>query len=106
MPEPTPTQDLTPEQVVYLDGHNLLRMQFNAANLSWSDDLSSAAHLWANSCEFEHSGGSLGPYGETLAAGTGDFTSLGALDVWAGEACKTFLTVLSSKFWSCSTQIM
>jgi len=55
--------------------------------LSWSDDLASKAQEWANNCRFEHSGGSLGPFGENLAAGTGsDFDIAKAVQGWKDEA--------------------
>lgn len=86
-PSTVPTEDLTPDQKAYLTGHNLLRKKFGAATLSWSDELAAAAQQWANGCNFEHSGGSLGAFGENLAAGTGDFSVPAAVSVWAEEAC-------------------
>ena len=47
----------------YLTGHNSIRAEHGAADLTWSDDLASKAQQWANKCEFQHSDGSLGPYG-------------------------------------------
>jgi pathogenesis-related protein 1 len=47
----------------YLSAHNTVREQHGAADLTWNDTLASAAQQWANGCIFEHSGGSLGPYG-------------------------------------------
>lgn len=47
----------------YLSAHNSVRAQHGAAALSWSDDLASKAQQWANGCKFQHSGGSLGPFG-------------------------------------------
>ncbi|KZT22019.1 PR-1-like protein [Neolentinus lepideus HHB14362 ss-1] len=70
----------------YLDGHNTARAQHGANPLTWSDDLANAAQSWANGCKFQHSGGSLGPYGENLAAGTGDFTIADAIGAWVNEA--------------------
>ncbi|KAF8922373.1 CAP domain-containing protein [Mucidula mucida] len=58
----------------YLKGHNDVRAQHGASDLTWSDDLAAAAQQWANNCVFKHSGGTLGPYGENLAAGTGDYS--------------------------------
>jgi hypothetical protein len=49
----------------FLDGHNTVRAQHGAAPLTWNTDLANAALKWANGCVFEHSGGSLGPYGGT-----------------------------------------
>lgn len=47
----------------YLTGHNSVRAQHGAADLTWSDNLASKAQQWADGCKFQHSGGSLGPYG-------------------------------------------
>ena len=52
----------------YLDGHNVIRAKHNAAPLTWSSTLASAAETWAKRCVFEHSGGSLGSYGENLVS--------------------------------------
>jgi len=70
----------------YLSGHNTVREQHGAVDLTWNDTLASAAQQWANGCKFEHSGGSLGPYGENLAAGTGsDFDIAAAIKLWTDE---------------------
>jgi pathogenesis-related protein 1 len=47
----------------YLSAHNTVRAQHGAVNLIWNNTLASAGQRWANGCKFEHSGGSLGPYG-------------------------------------------
>jgi len=47
----------------YLSAHNSVRAQHGATALSWSDNLASKAQQWANGCKFQHSGGSLGPFG-------------------------------------------
>ena len=52
----------------YLTAHNSVREQHGAADLTWDDTLASAAQTWVNKCVFEHSGGSLGPYGGTCVA--------------------------------------
>jgi len=70
----------------WLSAHNVVRAQHGANPLSWSDDLAAKAQQWANGCVFQHSGGSLGPYGENLAAGTGDYTSQDAVNDWVSEA--------------------
>ncbi|KAG6842509.1 hypothetical protein C0991_000035 [Blastosporella zonata] len=70
----------------YLSGHNTVRAQHGAVALTWSDDLASAAQSWANKCVFEHSGGSLGPYGENIAAGTGSSYNIQtAIKSWTDE---------------------
>jgi pathogenesis-related protein 1 len=47
----------------YLSAHNTVRAQHGAVNLVWNNTLANAAQQWANGCKFQHSGGSLGPYG-------------------------------------------
>lgn len=69
----------------YLKGHNDERALHGAAALAWSDDAAAKAQQWANNCQFEHSGGSLGPFGENLAAGTGAFTIEQAIALWNAE---------------------
>jgi len=69
----------------YLDAHNGFRAQHGASPLTWSDNLASKAQEWANQCHFEHSGGQLGPFGENLAAGTGNFGIAQAVQDWKNE---------------------
>jgi uncharacterized protein YkwD len=69
----------------YLSAHNTVRTQHGADPLTWSDDLSAKAQQWADGCVFKHSGGSLGPFGENLAAGTGSFTIADAVGLWNAE---------------------
>lgn len=59
------------QQATFLSLHNSIRSEHGATALTWSGDLAAAAKGWADKCVFKHSGGSLGPYGENLAAGTG-----------------------------------
>ncbi|KAF7341896.1 PR-1-like protein [Mycena sanguinolenta] len=54
----------------YLDGHNSVRAQHGAVNLTWNNTLATAAQTWVDGCGFVHSAGKLGPYGENLAVGT------------------------------------
>jgi len=77
----TPSSDIQ----AYLDGHNGVRAKHGAAALTWSDKLAAAAQKWAEHCVFEHSGGSLGPYGENLAAGSGDYSIASGIKSWADE---------------------
>ncbi|KAI0274692.1 CAP domain-containing protein [Gloeopeniophorella convolvens] len=71
----------------YLSAHNNARAQHGAAPLTWNNELSAKAQQWANGCVFKHSGGSLGPLGENLAAGTGDdYTIATAVKSWTDEA--------------------
>ncbi|KAG6873666.1 hypothetical protein C0995_012600 [Termitomyces sp. Mi166 len=70
----------------YLSSHNTVRAQHGAAPLAWNNTLASKAQTWANRCVFEHSGGSLGPYGENLAAGTGSAYDIqAAIKSWTDE---------------------
>ncbi|TFY68361.1 hypothetical protein EVJ58_g1061 [Rhodofomes roseus] len=70
----------------YLDDHNTVRAQHGASPLTWDDTLAAAAQQWANGCVFKHSGGTLGPYGENLAAGTGDSYGIDqAIQSWTDE---------------------
>lgn len=92
----------------YLSAHNTVREQHGAVDLTWDDTLASAAQNWANGCKFQHSGGTLGPYGgrhlfrvvtlwcithylpaENLAAGTGNFDIPTAIKLWTDEVCKS-----------------
>ncbi|KAL0957571.1 hypothetical protein HGRIS_001356 [Hohenbuehelia grisea] len=71
----------------YLAAHNPFRAQHGAGGLSWSDDLAGKAQQWANNCKFQHSGGSLGPFGENLAAGTGNQYNIeSAIKLWTNES--------------------
>ena len=77
-PKPTPTtihEQATPTPAgstsasdiqAYLSAHNDMRAKHGAKALTWSNELASKAQEWANKCVFEHSGGSLGPYGGRL----------------------------------------
>ena len=47
----------------YLSAHNSVRAQHGASNLVWNVTLAIAAQSWVNRCKFQHSGGSLGPFG-------------------------------------------
>ncbi|KIK04256.1 hypothetical protein K443DRAFT_424528 [Laccaria amethystina LaAM-08-1] len=70
----------------YLSAHNSVRAQNGAAALSWNANLASKAQQWANDCNFQHSGGSLGPFGENLAAGTGSaYDIAAAIKSWTDE---------------------
>ncbi|TFK30615.1 PR-1-like protein [Coprinopsis marcescibilis] len=69
----------------WLSTHNAARARHGANPLSWDDRLEAAAQRWANNCVFEHSGGSVGAFGENLAAGTGSYPPTSALDGWYRE---------------------
>ncbi|EJT97855.1 PR-1-like protein [Dacryopinax primogenitus] len=74
------------DELAYLCPQNAARAQFNASPLTWNNTLASAAQEWANKCVFQHSMGTLGPYGENLAAGSGDFTPGQGIQLWLDEA--------------------
>ncbi|KAJ7783468.1 PR-1-like protein [Mycena maculata] len=69
----------------YLQAHNSVRSQHGAVPVTWSNDAASKAQFWANKCTNTHSGGTLGPFGENLAAGTGSFGIAQAVGAWAAE---------------------
>ncbi|KAG9087399.1 kinesin motor protein cin8 [Ceratobasidium sp. 370] len=83
--DPVPSSS-SPDIAAYLDPHNAARAAHGAAPLTWSDELAAAAQRWANGCVFEHSGGKLGPYGENLAAGSGDYSPQSGVKAWVDEA--------------------
>ncbi|KAF9521346.1 CAP domain-containing protein, partial [Crepidotus variabilis] len=71
---------------MYLDAHNSFRAIYHAPALTWNNEMASKAQQWANNCDFNHSGGTLGPYGENLAAGTGSYSILDGIKAWTDEA--------------------
>ncbi|KAI0932293.1 hypothetical protein AcV5_004441 [Taiwanofungus camphoratus] len=82
----TSTDTSSSDIAEYLSDHNTVRAQHGAAPLSWNGTLATAAQQWANNCVFQHSGGSLGPYGENLAAGTGSSYGIdAAIQSWTNE---------------------
>jgi len=91
-----------------VDGHNSIRAQHGASPLSWSDDLASSAQSWAEGCQFRHSDGAVGPFGENLAAGTGSFTAAAAVSAFASDgfdpAHPTF-THFTQMVWKATTQV-
>lgn len=52
----------------YLSDHNTVRAEHGANALVWNNTLADAAQTWANKCIWQHSGGTLGPYGENLVS--------------------------------------
>ncbi|KAA1468657.1 PR-1-like protein [Dentipellis sp. KUC8613] len=95
----------------YLSGHNSFRAQHGAAALTWSDELASKAQQWANGCVFKHSGGSLGPFGENLAAGTGASYDIAAgIKSWTDESSQydpnnPVPSHFTQVVWKASTQV-
>ncbi|KIY65519.1 PR-1-like protein, partial [Cylindrobasidium torrendii FP15055 ss-10] len=68
----------------YLKVHNTARSAHKADDLQWNNTLADAASSWVGNCNFEHSGGSLGPYGENLAEGT-NLDASAAVQMWVDE---------------------
>lgn len=95
----------------YLSAHNTIRAQHGASALTWSDELASKAQQWANGCIFQHSGGSLGPFGENLAAGTGSsYDIAAAIKSWTDEVSEydpnnPVPSHFTQVVWKASTQV-
>ncbi|CAL1701261.1 unnamed protein product [Somion occarium] len=85
VPVPIPTTGPT-EISAYLSGHNSVRAEHGADPLNWSEDLAAKARSWAEGCQFRHTDGALGPLGDNLTAGTGDFTAAKAVAKFTDEA--------------------
>ncbi|KAL4555898.1 hypothetical protein LXL04_038530 [Taraxacum kok-saghyz] len=70
----------------YLDAHNAARAQVGVENITWNATVAAYAENYANQriedCNLIHSDG---PYGENLAAGSGDFTGTAAVNLWVAE---------------------
>jgi len=99
------------DEQAYLSAHNSFRALHGANALTWSDELAAKAQQWANGCQFKHSGGSLGPYGENLAAGTGsDYGIAAAIKSWTDESSQynpanpTF-SHFTQVVWKATTQL-
>ncbi|KAJ7666406.1 CAP domain-containing protein, partial [Mycena rosella] len=69
----------------YLSTHNTIRSQHGAVPVTWSNAAAVKAQQWADECKNQHSGGTLGPLGENLAAGTGSFSITNAVKAWTDE---------------------
>ncbi|GAA5991891.1 hypothetical protein JCM10908_002257 [Rhodotorula pacifica] len=73
-----------------LAAHNDFRATHHADALVWNTTLQAAAQKWADHCEWEHSGGKVGPYGENLFAvapikQTTPLDSKGGIKSWNDE---------------------
>ncbi|KAK6945914.1 CAP domain [Dillenia turbinata] len=69
----------------YLNPHNAARAAVGVAPLTWDDKLAAYALNYANQrkdCAMKHSDG---PYGENIAAGSGDFSGARASQLWIDE---------------------
>ncbi|KAI0322086.1 CAP domain-containing protein, partial [Amylostereum chailletii] len=98
------------DEAAYLAAHNTFRALHGANPLSWSDNLASKAQEWANNCVFQHSGGSLGAFGENLSAGTGDFGIAPAIKLWTDESTEydpsnPQFSHFTQVVWKASTQV-
>jgi len=71
----------------YLFAHNSVRILHGAAPLVWDSDLAAGAQAWASACNFAHTDGVLSdePYGENLAAATGDFGIFAAVQSFLAD---------------------
>ncbi|KIJ69953.1 hypothetical protein HYDPIDRAFT_104623 [Hydnomerulius pinastri MD-312] len=99
----------TPDNV-YLYAHNLVRSAFHAQPLVWSTDLASKAQEWASACQFAHTEGQLGPYGENIAAGTGNFTVAHAMkmfmeDIASFNPTNPSFSDFTQIIWQSTTQL-
>jgi len=74
----------------FLNAHNAIRAQHNATALRWSPYFARVAEFWADQCQFKHTNGVLSkePYGEILAAGTGDFPIDAAVETFVSDQGK------------------
>lgn len=72
----------------YLATHNIVREANRVPPLQWSEELAQVAQNWANTCQFEHSNGTLSatPYGENMVAATGTFPISTALGLFSKDA--------------------
>ncbi|KAJ4486350.1 PR-1-like protein [Lentinula aciculospora] len=95
----------------YLSAHNSVRAQHGASTLTWSNDAATKAQQWADNCVFQHSGGTLGPFGENLAAGTGSGYGISqAIDSWSSEASQydpsnPVASHFTQMVWKATTQV-
>lgn len=72
------------DQDAYLAAHNNVRRNHGAVDLTWSDELAAAAQTWANNCQWKHSQGAVGKFGENLAGGT-NLGIAAAVKLWTDE---------------------
>ncbi|KAI5476035.1 hypothetical protein MNV49_000464 [Pseudohyphozyma bogoriensis] len=94
-----------------LTAHNSYRAQHGAVALTWNQELSNAAQTWANKCNFVHSQGALGPWGENLAATAGYATTItDAVKMWTDEsvdynATNPVYSHFTQVVWKSTTQL-
>lgn len=78
------------DQDAYLAAHNNVRRNHGAVDLTWSDELAAAAQTWANNCQWKHSQGAVGKFGENLAGGT-NLGIAAAVKLWTDEVGECML---------------
>lgn len=80
----------------FLDAHNIVRSQHDAAPLTWSSELETKASLWADLCMMKHSDGILmtEPYGEHVVAATGDFSIRDAVGTFLQDKGAWYIPLL------------
>lgn len=88
LPTSTPVAPQVDPQV-YLDAHNDVRRRARVSDLEWSNDLQGKAQAYANQCQLKHSDGSIGPFGENLAAATGTFGARRAVALFVKDKGET-----------------
>jgi pathogenesis-related protein 1 len=103
----------SPRQIgAFLGAHNAVRSAHGAAPLKWSSDLAQRAEAYGDKCQFAHTNGALSstPYGENIAAGTGDFGVFDAVRSFVSDqdqynpANPTFLR-FTQVIWKSTTEI-
>lgn len=65
--QPAPSGARGSLQWIAMKAHNDFRAKYDAPPMAWNKTLVAAAQKWGNGCQFKHSGGVLGPFGENLA---------------------------------------
>ena len=76
------------DQDAYLLQHNVVRLSFGSPALQWSDELQAKAQDYAEACQLRHSDGAIGPFGEALAAATGHFDAVQAVELFLQDRGK------------------
>ncbi|KAJ7337710.1 CAP domain-containing protein, partial [Mycena albidolilacea] len=88
----------------YLSAHNMVCAKHGAVALKWNNSLAVAAQKWADKCVFKHSGGTLGQFGENLAAGAPASTDRGcAVNATDRRECKA--TARDRPFPTATTEV-
>ncbi|KAL7250137.1 hypothetical protein ACSBR1_012189 [Camellia fascicularis] len=73
----------------FLAAHNAVRAQIGIKPLAWNNTVAAYTENYAKlrsaDCNLQHSNG---PYGENIAEGSGEFTAVDAVKMWADEKPK------------------